>query len=159
MAARKINKPPRNEKRRDAARTFFLQKDRGVGDTGKAANAGADQDAGALLRFRRFEFQARVCNRLVGSRDGINDEVVDLALLFRLHPIVGIKFAVGGGTTRNEVRDLACDVGNFEFFDAPGATLSGEQIGPCGFDTAADGSDETHSCDDDTAHELLLMCG
>ena len=113
---------------------------------------------GALLRFRRFEFQTRVRNRLVGSRNGIDDEVIDFALLLRLHPIIGIELAVGGRATRNEVRDLACDVGDFEFFDAPSTALTGEQIRPRGFDTAADGSDETHSCNDDTAHLVFLMC-
>ena len=51
-------------------------------------------------------FRPEVGDRLIGRRNGIDDEVIDLALLFRLHPIVRIEFAVAR-SARHEVRDLA----------------------------------------------------
>ena len=99
---------------RDAARALLLQQERRVGDAGQAADAGADQNAGALLLLGRVGLEAGIGDRLIGRRHGVDDEVVDLALLLRLHPIVGIELAVGRGAARNEAGDLAGEVGSLE---------------------------------------------
>ena len=79
----------------------------------------------------------------VGGRHGVDDEVVDLALLLRLHPIVGIELALGRGAARNEAGDLAGEVVDLELLDAARAALPGDQRSPRGLDAAADGRDET----------------
>ena len=125
VAARQIDEATGNEEGRHPPRTLLLQQDRRVGDPREAAYARADQNPRTLLRFRSVELQARIGDRLVGRSDGIDDEIIDLALLLRLHPVVRIELALGLGATRNEIGDLAGDVGNFKFLDAPGTVLAG----------------------------------
>ena len=59
-----------------------------------------------------------VIERLLRRAHGVEDEIVDFALLLRLHPLVGIEGAVGAVAARNLAGDLARDVGDFEFVDA-----------------------------------------
>tara|TARA_R110002124_G_scaffold10096_8_gene50905 strand:- start:7456 stop:7923 length:468 start_codon:yes stop_codon:yes gene_type:complete len=44
--------------------------------------------------------------------------------------------------------DLAGDIVNLEFVDAPGTTLTGQDIGPGGFNSATEGCNQTHPGDD-----------
>ena len=96
-------------------------------DALKAADAGADQNAGARALVLGFGFPARIGDRLIGGRHRINDEIVDLALLLWLHPIVGIELA-RRRASRNEAADLAGDIGYVELGDPPGAVLARKQI-------------------------------
>ncbi len=111
----------------DAARPLLLEQDRRVGDAGEAADAGADQDARALLLFLRVGGPACILEGLVGRGHRVDDEVVDLALLLGLHPIVGIELALGCRAARNEAGDLTREIGDVEFLDAARAALAGEQ--------------------------------
>ena len=91
------------------------------------ADAGADEHAGALLLLAGRRLVAGVGERLVGGGHRVDDEVVDLALLLRLHPVVGVELAVAGGAARDEAGDLAGDVGDVELLDPARAALGGEQ--------------------------------
>ena len=64
---------------------------------GKAADARADRDAGALLRLLVHVGQAGVFERLAGGVDGVDDERVDLALDLVVDALVGIEaiFVIG----------------------------------------------------------------
>ena len=137
-----IDQAARNEERRNPARALFFQQQRRIGDARQAANAGADQNTGAFLRIRGRKFQTGISNRLISCCHRIDDEIIDLALLFRLHPIVGIEFAVSFGATRHEAGDLAGDVGNFKFLDPARPVMARQQIFPCRFHTAANRCDE-----------------
>ncbi len=97
-------------------------------------------------------FQAGIRDRLIGSRHRVDDEVVDLALLFLLHPVVGIELSLGRGAARYEIRDLAGEVGSVEFFDAPCAAFAGQQIAPGRFHADTDRCDEAKSRNDDAPH-------
>lgn len=81
----------------------------------------------------------------------VDDEVIDLALLFGLHPVVRAELALAFAT-RDEIRDLAGNVGNFEFLDTPRAVLSGKQRLPGRLNAAAYWGDKSKSGDDDAAH-------
>ena len=61
-----------------------------VGDALDAADAGADQHAGSGLILIACRPPAGVVERLARRAHGVDDEVVDLALLLRLHPLIGI---------------------------------------------------------------------
>ena len=154
VAGGKIDQPAGNEERRDAPRALLLQEDRGVGDAREAADARADQDAGRLLLLGRIGLPARVGHGLVGGGHGVDDEVVDLALLLGLHPVVGIELAVDGGASRDEAGDLAGEIGDVELLDAARTALAGKEIAPRRLDAATDWSDQTKARDDDAAHAL-----
>ena len=63
-AGSEIDDAARNEERRHAARALFAQHDRGVGDALDAADAGADQHAGAGLILVALRLPAGVVERL-----------------------------------------------------------------------------------------------
>src|SRR5476651_1665944 len=96
------------------ARTFFMQIDRRLGDALDAANAGADQHAGHGLIFVTGRPPAGVVERLARRAHGIDDELIDLALLLGLHPLVGIEGGVAAVAARHAASDLAGDVGDVE---------------------------------------------
>ncbi len=142
VAGGEIDQAPGNEERADAARALLLQQHRGLGDARQAADARADEHAGALLLLGRVGDVAGIGDRLLGRRHRVDDEVVDLALLLRLHPIVGIELAVGLVAARNEAGDLAGEIADLELLDAARAVGAGEQRLPRRLDAAADGRDD-----------------
>ena len=73
-------------------------------------------------------FEPESVDRLLGGRHGVDDEVVDLALLLRLHPLVGIELAVGRRAARNEAGDLAGDIGYLELLDPARAALAASRL-------------------------------
>ncbi len=97
----------------------------------------------------------RIGERLVGGRHGIDDEIVDLAALLGLHPIVGIELALVLGTARNLAGDLAGEVVDLELGHAIGTALSREQILPRDIDAAAERRHHAQASDDNTPHRLL----
>ena len=58
----------------------------------------------------RFGLPAGILDRLLGSGHRIDDEVIDFALLFWLHPLIWIVGAVGAVAARDDAGDLAWDV-------------------------------------------------
>ena len=95
------------KKARNPARPFFLQHQRRLGNALDAADAGADHDAGSALVFVRCGAPAGILYRLLGRGHRIDDEVIDLALFLRLHPLVWIVGAVGAVAARDDAGDLA----------------------------------------------------
>ena len=95
VAGGQIDEASRNEERADAARALLLQQERRLGDAVEAADARADEHSRALLLLGRIGLPAGIFQRLLRGRHREDDEVVDLALLLRLHPIVRIELAVG----------------------------------------------------------------
>ena len=94
IARGEIDDAAGNEERRYAPRAFFLEHDRGIRDSLDAADAGTDHHAGRDLLFVAGRLPAGIVERLARGAHRIDDEIVDLALLFRLHPLVGIEGAV-----------------------------------------------------------------
>src|ERR1700728_4588508 len=81
-----------------------------------------------------------------------DDEVVDLPLLFGLHPLIGVESAVGTVAAWDLSRDLAGDVRDLELFDAPDPALAGEQSLPSRFNAARERRHHAKPCDDDASH-------
>ena len=95
LAGDQVDQRARDEERRDAARALLLdQEGRGL-DGLEAADAGADQHAGAVAVLVGLGDPARVLDRLLGGGDAVEDEVVDLPLVLGLQVAVGVEGAVG----------------------------------------------------------------
>jgi hypothetical protein len=66
--------------------------------------------------------------------------------------LIGIEGAIGAIATRYLARNLAWQVGNFEFLDAVDAALTGEQSLPCGLDAASQRRQHAKTSDDNASH-------
>src|SRR5689334_8339861 len=147
-----IDQPARDEERRHLARAALLQEDRGVGNAGKAADAGADQRAGGAALFLGRGMPVGVVERLLGGAHRVDDEVVDLALVLRLHPLVGIEGGVRAVAARNHAGDLAGQIGHLEGIDLLRAALAGKNSRPGRLHPAAERRNHAEPRDDHPSH-------
>src|ERR1700753_416407 len=138
VTGRQIDQPARNEERRDLARPALLQQQRGVGDAGKAADAGADHGAGGAAVLFGGGMPVGIVERLARRAHREHDEGVDLALVLRLHPLVGIERAVAALAAWNHAGDTAGEIGDVERIDQPGAALAVEDTLPARFNAATE---------------------
>src|SRR5512135_2422852 len=83
---------------------------------------------------------------------GKDDEIVDLALLLRLHPVVRIEASICAVAARHLAGNLASNIGNFEFFDALDAALAREQPLPSLFSPAGERRHQSKACDHHASH-------
>src|SRR6185437_13851662 len=101
----------------------------------------------------RARMPTGIIERELGCAHRVEDEIVDLALLFRLHPLVGIEGAVGAVAARNLAGDLARDVGDLESVDGLDAAFGREQPPPRRLDAATERRHHAKSSDDDASHD------
>ena len=94
-----------------------------------------------------------VVKRLRRCAHGKNDEIVDLALLFRLHPFVGVEGTLRAVAAWNLAGNLAGNVGYIEILDVPDAALAGQQPLPGPLDPAGERHHHAKTCDNDASHE------
>src|SRR5215470_14656255 len=106
IARCEINQAAWNEERRDAARPSFLQHDRRFGDAREPADARTDHYSRSDLIVIADWLPSRIIQRLACGAHCEDDEVVDFALLFRLHPLIRIEASVRAVTARNLASDL-----------------------------------------------------
>src|SRR4029077_7973108 len=93
-----------------------------------------------------------VVERLVRRGHREDDEVVDLALVLWLHPLVGIEGAVAAVAARNHTGDLAGEVGDLESIDLPRAALTVEDTLPRCVNAAAERRNHAQPRDDNPSH-------
>src|SRR5262249_59761371 len=105
IAGREIDDAAGHEEWRHAPRPALLEHHAGICDAARTTDAGAHEHAGDDLVVVALRLPAGVLERLLGRAHRIDDEFVDLALLLRLHPLIGIVGA--GGTVA--ARDLTGD--------------------------------------------------
>ena len=151
LAAGEIDQPARDEERRNAPRPLLVQRHRRLVDAAEAADAVADQHAGVDLILVALGRPVGVPERLAGGGERKDDEVVDLPLLLRLHPLVGIE-RVGRGAARRLGGDLASDVGNVEALDSRHPGFAGQQSAPGGLDPGGQRRNHAEAGDDDSIH-------
>src|SRR5581483_1290714 len=157
IAGGEVDEPPRNEKRAHPARSL-LGKEKGcLFDALQAPDARADQHAGADLVLVSSGLPARVVERLLGGAHGIDNEVVDLALLLGLHPVVRIERAVRAVPVRDLAGNLARQVRDVETLDAAGRILPFDQAIPRDLVAATERRHETQACNDDTSHRAIAV--
>src|SRR5262249_2298479 len=117
----------------------------------KTSNSRADQHPRTIAFTLAFRLPAGIEKRLVGRRNRKDNKVVDLTLLFRLHPVIGIEVALACAP-RYETADLAGDVGYVKFGDAPSTTLAGYKSGPGGSYSAPYGRNQPYARNNHTPH-------
>ena len=129
LAAHQVDQARRDEERADPARAALLELDRGVGDGAEAADAGADQHAGALPVVLVDGLPAGVRDRLDRGGEAVDDEQVVLArLLGRDHRVdVEVALAVAA---RHQARDLGRQIVDREAVDPADAALACGQPAP-----------------------------
>ena len=141
-----------NEERRHPARSTLLQEHAGVGNATGAADAGTDHHPSRALILVTLRLPAGVVERLLGRAHRIDDELVDLALLFRLHPLVGIVGAIGAIAARDLAGDARAQIGDIDALDAADSALAVDQAPPGGVDAASERRHHPQSCDYDASH-------
>src|SRR5260221_11444682 len=97
---------------------------------------------------------ARVLERLTRGRHREDDEVIDLALIFRLHPFVGMERVVRTVAALDLAGDLAGKIGDVEFFDSGRAALALEDLVPRRLDAGAKRRNHSEARAHDAAHSL-----
>src|SRR5262249_59024087 len=102
----KIKRAAGKEERRGAARPSSLQPDRLLGDAREPADARTDHYSRSDLIVIAGWLPSRIIQRLACGAHCEDDEVVDFALLFRLHPLIRIEASVRAVTARNLASDL-----------------------------------------------------
>src|ERR1700694_2831591 len=86
-----IDQPPGNEEWRYLARSALFQKQRRIGNARKASDPGADHRPGGATILFGGRMPIGVVERLARRAHCKNDEIIDFALVLRLHPLVGIE--------------------------------------------------------------------
>src|SRR5262249_31703757 len=145
-----------DEERRHAPRPSLFQYDGSFGNAGETPDTGPDHHAGARLFVIARRLPARIVERLTRGAHGEDDEIIDLALLRRLHPLVGIEAAVGAITTPNLTGDLRRQIRNVEGLDAPGPAIAADEALPRRLDAASERRHHAESRDDDASHLRFL---
>src|SRR5262249_30183699 len=128
-----------------------------LGDALEAADPGPYHHAGARPLLVAGRLPPRVVDRLGGGAHRVGDELVDLSLLLRLHPLVGIVGAARAVAARDLAGDLGGQIGHFEFLDLARAALAAKQTHPRLLDAAGERRDHAQSGDDDTSHARFLF--
>src|ERR1700693_6313012 len=98
---------------------------------------------------------AGVVERLRRRRHPVENEVVDLAPLLGLHPLVGIEAAAGAVAARHLRRDLAGQIGDVAILDPARAALALEQAGPSALGAVAERRDHADAGDYNASHPFL----
>src|SRR5262245_46785942 len=155
ISRREIDQPTRNEERRDAPRPPLLQHQRGLGNAGETADPGAGHHPGADLLCAGRGLPGGIVERLVRRPHGKDDEVVDLPLLLRLHPLVGIEAAVRAVPARNLAGDLRRQIGYVEGLDPSCPAVALDEPLPRRLDAASERRHHAESRDDDASHLRL----
>src|SRR5262245_26689339 len=156
VSGREVDQAAGNEERRHPPRPSLLKRDRRLGDAGKTADARADHHTGLDLIVVAGGLPACVIERLAGGTQRKDDEIVDLALLLRLHPMVGIEAAVRAIAARNLASDLRRQIGHVESLDSPRAAVAVDEPPPGRLDAASERRHHAEPRDDDASHLLLL---
>src|SRR3954451_152242 len=94
----------------------------------------------------------RIVERLPCRAHRENDEVVDLALVLRLHPLVRIERAVTAVAPRHHAGDPAGQIGDVERVDLAGAALAVEDTLPGRFAATAERRHHAKARDDNPPH-------
>src|SRR5438045_1095697 len=93
-----------------------------------------------------------VVERLACRAHRENNEIVDLALILRLHPLIGIEGAVAAVAPRNQAGDPAGQIRDVKCLDLLGAALAIEDALPARLDAASEWRHHAEARDDNPPH-------
>ena len=125
---------------------------RRIGDAVQPADPRAHEHTGAVALFFRLWIPAGIGDGLRRRRHAHDDELVDPALLLRIHPLIGIEGAAGAVAARNLTGDPGRQIRGLELDDGTGTGLAGDQAGPSLFDAAGKRRDHPKSRDHNPTH-------
>src|SRR5450432_2793526 len=94
----------------------------------------------------------RIIERLARGRHREHDEIVDLALVLWLHPLVGIKASGAAVAARNHAGDPAGQIGDVERINLARPALAIEDALPGRLDTTTEGRHYAEARDDNPPH-------
>jgi hypothetical protein len=113
ITRRHIDDASGNEKRRNPTGPFFNQRHRGIINAADPANARTDHHTGPDLILIGLGMPIRIIEGLTSRRHAVNDEIIDLALVLRVHPLIGVEKPLSlvsrwdlEGNARWQVRDV-----------------------------------------------------
>src|SRR5664279_2064381 len=152
IARRQIDQAPGNKERRYLARAALLEQQGGIGDARQAADPGADHGAGGATALFGGGMPIGFVERLTRRTHGEDDEIVDLALVLRLHPLIGIEGAVAAVAARNHAGNPAGQIGDVKRLDLSGAAFAVEDALPGRLDATAEWRHHAEARDDNPPH-------
>ena len=131
LAGGEIDQASGNEKRRHAARALIAQCIARLDNAFQPANARANQNARGNLVFIARWMPVSVIQRLLRGSHCIDDEIINFALLFRLHEVIRIESAAAAVSTFDLAGDLAGEIIDLEVFDPRRAIAASYEARPC----------------------------
>src|SRR6516225_4593134 len=126
----KVDDAARNKEWRYAAWAPLVQRNGGFGDAFDTAYAGTDEHTRVCLVVVACWMPSSIVERLMRGTHCEDYKLVDFALLFRLHPLIGIIGTIRAITARDLAGNFARDVRDVETINLSGAALSLEQMRP-----------------------------
>src|SRR6185437_3230876 len=96
----------------------------------------------------------RIIECLASGSHGKDDKVVDLALILRFHPLVGIERACRAVAAWDHAGDLAGQIRDVDGLELPGAALAVEDPLPGRIDATAQWRHHAEAGDDNSPHVL-----
>ncbi len=94
LTRNKVNQSTRNKEWGHTTWTTFMKQNRRFRDGIQTTNTRSDHDACAQAAFFVFGFPIRILNGHFRRRNSIQNEIINFATLFGLHPIIRIERAV-----------------------------------------------------------------
>src|SRR3569833_3454523 len=93
-----------------------------------------------------------IVERLSRGSHCVDDEIIDLALDLRLHPLVWIEGTLAAVAARHNAGDLARQIGDVEAVDHASTAPALEDAPPRRFDTAAERRHHAEARDGNPPH-------
>ena len=146
VAGNHVDDVARDVEGRDASGSTFQEFAIAFQGAGQAADAGADDDAGALAQGRVVtEIEAAICDGVYRCGIAVVDEAVHFAGFFGVQVAGEVKSLHGTAKTHGQCRRVIIG-------DRGDAAFACEDVVPCAGDAAADGANDAHAGHDDTRY-------
>ena len=150
VAAGKVGEEGRHGERRQAAHAARLEGFLRRGDGLESADAGGDYRGAGLLVVLALGEPAGLAHGLVGRRQRVKGEQVDLLAFLRLDDRVGVEAGLGVAVDAgHQARDPDRKIIGVEAVDRHDARLPFQQAAPNRLDTAPQRADHAHAGNND----------
>ena len=155
LTGNQVDQGPRYEKGRYPLGPLLLDQHCGLRNRRQSADTRSQHDPCCAAVLFRHRFPAGIAHRLNRRRHSIQDKVIYLAAVLRLHPVIRAEGAIGPVTHRNLAGILRHNVRRIEPRDRPRAGLTRNQAFPGLLDSAGKRSDHAQTRDNHPTHENL----
>ena len=152
LPGHKVDQRTGNEEGRDPLRPALLDQHRGFRDRVQPANPRADHHAGADAVLLVGRNPAGIRHRLRGGGHAVKNEIIDLAAILGLHPVIGIEGPVAAVAKRDLTGIFRHHILGVETGDRPGPGFPGQKPRPGLIDPRGQRRDHSQTSDDNSAH-------